>query len=536
MGKIWQQQCPEFFPSSSFCVAPDANLRPAMSVGNNSQDKSDSEGDESSSSSSSSSAEDQEGEAVLAELLSEEIGASEDPSSGAQSSPSKLAMAQKMLQKAVGGGKDASAKPRDNGTNSSSEQKSVSAEVLRRWDHDLAMIREAIGFMLCNKLDEADHTLEALNSEVADREIDFEGGEHDLRGAVCFVGGLMKFLNGVTSMENDQFPAVLKRLETTDEMLALDREWAGKSVIQGLNLVFGGIVQIMSNQLAMGVLRVLRSWPYLSTLETEGLNCVGHERECVRSTALFALGVFNLITSMLPPTIMRMAGWATGFKGGRQTALDQFFQCWQERGLQAPFAGLVYIGYAVDISSFLGESKADRLVHFAKAKQILDWAAKTYPGSFFFEASEATFIAASKSDLSTALERLDVLTPTVLHLPAFLFMVNIRKATFLCCCMRWSEAAKAWLAALEVERNVGRRTACPALASNAYLCHLAAGETEEAWASVTLCASYKDSDKKWNKLDAASLDLCKAIEKAESIDGVDGDPWWNHRRPRIFSS
>ena len=50
----------------------------------------------------------------------------------------------------------------------------------------------------------------------------------------------------------------------------------------------------------------------------------------------------------------------TGFKGGRETALDQLRTCWKEGGIQAPFAALVLMGFTADVCTFLGELKDAR--------------------------------------------------------------------------------------------------------------------------------------------------------------------------------
>ena len=42
--------------------------------------------------------------------------------------------------------------------------------------------------------------------------------------------------------------------------------------------------------------------------------------------------------------------------------------------LKAPFAGMVLIGFCVDVSSFLGEFRAERDDRLHTAKEILDWA------------------------------------------------------------------------------------------------------------------------------------------------------------------
>eukprot|EP00439_Symbiodinium_sp_Y106_P044655 s5849_g5.t1 len=182
--------------------------------------------------------------------------------------------------------------------------------------------------------------LDSASADVSQRDFLFDAGDHDMRGCFTFVSVLGK-----------------------------DSE---------------------------DVWHVLRSWLWLRNLEVEALNYEGHERCCVRSTALLALGVFNLFVSMLPPTAMKAAGWATGFAGGRDVALAQLQSCWEEGGIQAPFAGLVLIGFFVDVSSFLGELRVERNKRHTTACSILDWAKTNYPSAFFFKGLESGYLAANQ--------------------------------------------------------------------------------------------------------------------------------------------
>ncbi|CAK9086857.1 Ankyrin-3 [Durusdinium trenchii] len=121
---------------------------------------------------------------------------------------------------------------------------------------------------------------------------------------------------------------------------------------------------------------------------------------------------------MLPPTAVKAAGWATGTAEGRDLDLHEtetgassdikffrFFEAspvvamWRYRncanaGKKAPFAGMVLIGFGVDVSSFLGELRAERDQRHLMAREILDWANREYPEAFFFAGLEAGYLAA----------------------------------------------------------------------------------------------------------------------------------------------
>ncbi|CAE7416303.1 Ank3 [Symbiodinium pilosum] len=342
------------------------------------------------------------------------------------------------------------------------------------------------------------------SADVAQRDFHFDSGDHDMRGCFTFVSALMSLLNGLASLENNQLDIVLQRVRNADEELTKDCDWPGKTVLRGLCNLVAGVVEIMQGMPSRGVWHVLRSWLWLRNLEVEALNYEGYERCCVRSTALLALGVFNLFVSMLPPTAMKAAGWATGFAGGRDVALAQLQSCWEEGGIQAPFAGLVLIGFSVDVSSFLGELRAERAKRHTTARSILDWAKKNYPDAFFFKGLESGYLAATQ-DLEGAIAELEEIRASVQNLPAFLFLVNVRRATFLLSLFRWKDAGDAFSDAVQVYRSVGRRALCPSLSLNSHLCYLRADCAERAAEMLALCRSYREEKKKWSPLDRVSL-------------------------------
>mmetsp|Transcript_17324 Transcript_17324/g.40367 ORF Transcript_17324/g.40367 Transcript_17324/m.40367 type:complete len:701 (-) Transcript_17324:141-2243(-) len=397
--------------------------------------------------------------------------------------------------------------------NSKSSAGPVSAEVLKKWDQDIETINDSLALMLANRLADAEQKLDEAVKEVETRSIDFNAGEHDLRGCFAFARALISLINGLASMEDGQLQLVLDRVWAADALVVLDSDWAGRTVLRGLCLLVAGLVEVMQGAATRGIWHILRSWLWLRSLESEALNFEGHESNVVRSTALLALGVFNLLVSMLPPQAMRTATWITGFKGGRETALLQLRMCWSEGGIQAPFAALVLIGFSADVCTFLGELREVRDKRCEEVKAILDWAAKLHPNSFFFRGLEASYFSAIR-DLDGAVSSVASTADIVQDLPAFLLLVHAKMATFRLAQFAWPEAAAAFRAALQVHREVGRRALCPTFALNAYLCHTAAGQPKEAQEALQLSRSYLTEKKKWGLLDKKSL---KQAELAHSI-------------------
>lgn len=387
----------------------------------------------------------------------------------------------------------------------------ASSEVLARWDNDIQVMREGIRLLLSNQIAEANVCLEKGAEEVKSRgTIDFAAGDHDLRGGFAFVNAIMSLMQGMASLENNQLQTVLERIWVADDLLVADGAWAGRTVMRGLCLMLAGVVELMQQSYAKGVWHICRSWLWLRYLEAEGLNFEGHEREAVRSTSLLALGVFNLLVSILPPSAMQAAGWLSGFSGGRKEGEEKLRCCWQEDGILAPFAGLILVGVAADVSSFLGELDHEREPKLEEASKILKWGDERYPNAFFFAGLKASYLC-MRREIATAGAIVETAQEQVKDLPAFVFITHLRLGTMQACALDWSAAAISFRKGVDIYRSVNRRAFCPTLSMNAYFCHLAAGEAEQAATALELARSYRTEDKKWGGIDEASLEQAELV-------------------------
>jgi len=143
-----------------------------------------------------------------------------------------------------------------------------------------------------------------------------------------------------------------------------------------------------------------------------------------------------------------------------------------------------------------------------------------YPDAFFFDGLEATYLAASR-DLTGGLQKLETVQTAVANLPAFLFLVNVRMATFLVCKFEWAKAAEHFTAAVRVYQGVGRRAFCPTLSMNAHICYLAAGEPDKAAEALEVARGYKSEKKKWSALDKVSLRQAELAAAAAGDEQVE---------------
>ncbi|CAE7886380.1 ASB8, partial [Symbiodinium necroappetens] len=119
-----------------------------------------------------------------------------------------------------------------------------------------------------------------------------------------------------------------------------------------------------------------------------------------------------------------------------------------------------------------------------------------------------------------AIAELDEIRASVQNLPAFLFLVNVRRATFLLSQFRWRDAGDAFSDAVKVYRSVGRRALCPSLSLNSHLCYIRAGCEERAAEMLALCRSYREEKKKWSPLDRMSLRQAEAAHRQAQVNAT----------------
>lgn len=82
------------------------------------------------------------------------------------------------------------------------------------------------------------------------------------------------------------------------------------------------------------------------------LNYEGVEKEEVLSTIRVILGIFNLVISILPSSLVRVAQFA-GFEGKRENALNYLKLTWKSETVFSPLAASVLLSYALELKQFL---------------------------------------------------------------------------------------------------------------------------------------------------------------------------------------
>ncbi|CAE7281104.1 Ttc39c [Symbiodinium sp. CCMP2592] len=297
-------------------------------------------------------------------------------------------------------------------------------------------------------------------------------GGRDTRGAFALIYTMVSFMFGLLSFANDQLDECLARVWTAESLLLEDSPWVGQKMLLGMVYLIAGVVQAAKNAWLKSGVNLVRSLRYIRDFE-EGLRFEGPEATFVRSFAAFVMGLFNLVLSMLPPQMLRVASKAGGrtLQGSRADALQLLHDCYVQEGIMAPFAVLVLLAYNIWMKTYLGEAiTAD---DFAASNVFLQWAAERFPDSAVFEfwQMELHVIRTEIHEASRCVERVHAVLGH-LELPAIDSFLEQKKAMFSLALLDWASAAQGFERSLAVSEVKQRRSYVPTLSYLAGLCRV----------------------------------------------------------------
>lgn len=340
---------------------------------------------------------------------------------------------------------------------------------VRMWKEDMAKMQMGTTMLFTNDFGGAESVFSSGMRNKRDSALlkKFKNAR-DLRGAFALQYALVSVIKGVASLANDQLDECLQRLWYAEQLAAEDSDWLGKSVVRGICTLVGGVVQCLQRSFVSGVFNVIKSWVWIKVLQTQAMNYEGKEREVVRSCALLTLGIFNILLSLLPTSMLKAATLLSGFAGDRDVGLDMLKDCWNEEGLFAPWAALVWVAYTVDTKSFLDEPMSEN--DNETCDLIFAWARQKFPMSVFFSGIEADFEATRKNvDLATHI--IDRAAPFAGELKALEWALNYKRGVYELTRLNFAKAAACFEESLQVYVRVGRRSMVPFMAIYSALCY-----------------------------------------------------------------
>lgn len=340
-------------------------------------------------------------------------------------------------------------------------------------------LKDGIWMLFTNEFQQAEDAFRQGASQDRFRPpAEYKGVVRDSRGTFALVYAIVSFMFGLLSFANDQLDECLSRVWAAESLLLEDAPWVGQKMLLGMAYLIAGVVQAAKNAWLKSGVNLVRALRFISVFE-EGLHFEGPEAPMVRSFSLFFLGLFNLVLSMLPPQMLKIASRAGGrsLHGSRSDALRLLTDCHEQDGIMAPFAVLVLLAYNISMKQQIGERFTEE--DFEMSRELLQWASERFPGSavFGFWQTELHTVRAEIQEARLVVDKVsDVLTK--LNLPAVDSFLEQKKAMLSLALLDWENAAVGFERSLAVSVAKQRRSYVPLLSYLAGLCRTLCSDSE----------------------------------------------------------
>jgi len=202
-----------------------------------------------------------------------------------------------------------------------------------------------------------------------------------------------------------------------------ERQWVGNSLLRGVCLMFGGLIQVIQQSWMKASINLTKAWVIIKGSLVDSLDFRGPERELVRSLALFLVGALNLLVSVLPSSLVSLVQLA-GFTGDRSKAISSLEISRLEEGPFSAFSAILTLNFLVYVKPFLLEAVKTGDLHDAQA--IVDWAELKFPGSYFFKLGHASLCMTAKQPV-TAVKVLAGLAESAGDVPTLQMLLFYRR-------------------------------------------------------------------------------------------------------------
>ena len=258
------------------------------------------------------------------------------------------------------------------------------------WDLALPIVKSGLADIACNRFRAAQALFTKALDEGTKASISDTGVLAMYKVGIAAVNLSEGFSSGALDRLGDSLDTLW---EAEDLAYSSSRQWVGNSLIRGVCLMFGGMIQVIQQSWVKAGINITKAWTIIRPSLVEALDYRGSEREFVRNLALFLNGTLNLLVSVLPSKLLSLIE-LVGFEGSRSKSLSSLESCRTEDGPFSPFAALIILNFLLVVRPYLLETvkTGDKV----EAQTVIEWAKAKYPGSFFFHLAEASLFMVSR--------------------------------------------------------------------------------------------------------------------------------------------
>ena len=331
------------------------------------------------------------------------------------------------------------------------------------WDRAIPIIKAGLADIICNRFRSAQAIFQKVLDESISNPVSDSGVLAMYKVGIAAVNLSEGFASGALDRLGDSLSTLW---EAEDLAYNSERQWVGNSLIRGVCLLFGGIIQVIQQSWVKAGINITKAWTIIRPSLVEALEYRGSERELVRNLALFLTGTLNLLVSVLPSKVISLVE-LVGFDGSRTKSLSSLESCRTEDGPFSPFAALVILNFLVVVRPYLLESvkTGDK----AEAQMIINWAKDRYPGSFFFHMAEASLFMVCREP-ALAVQALAGLGEAAAEVPTLQMLLFYRRGLANLASGNHSAALKDFNSAREAQLHAGRQSYVPFLCMLAICC------------------------------------------------------------------
>ena len=200
------------------------------------------------------------------------------------------------------------------------------------------------------------------------------------------VGSLMAYLNAISSHADHLLDSALTSIWATEaharKQLSGSKKAAQRiegELIQADTYLLGALIQLVQQAYIKVAWNVRKSYGFYHSAEkriqeeedkaVDGKGTVEADKLAeLKGWMQFGVGLFNIILSLLPPSVMTIAEWI-GYAGDREKAFTYLRASQESPSFMAPFACLLLLTYYLTVSTFIGQ---DDPAYYVEARKLLD--------------------------------------------------------------------------------------------------------------------------------------------------------------------
>lgn len=380
------------------------------------------------------------------------------------------------------------------------------------WEEEALLLKHGLKLAWANKFIESEEFfLQGFQDKYGNTKKPSKN-RRDTRGGYCLGYAIIGCVRGIAGFQKDQLDECLRRLFVAEKFIANSEDytkdnWVGSRLSRGLCFLSIGVMYLLKKHWVHAGGYIIRAWSWISGVEKESREYEGVERNEILSLIRYLMGVFNIIVSLLPPMVVKVAE-LVGFPANRDYGLHELQRCYAENGFFGDLASMFLCGYNSEIKAFLALDVNEE--DMVDCQKIIDLAKKEYPDSIIWAwfKSNVAFVQKKPEESISTLKCVFAFVDTY---PAFELAIYWKYGLY--STMVWDfESAMKYHRLAYIKNSVDgkRRSGSPRLAYLAGVAAMMCGNVEVAKEMFEAIEEWRKSAKDdWKPLDQIAFLKCE---------------------------